>query len=80
MAAPFKDHESGWNLNLVVDQATLYLNILGYGKGDAKILGLSLIEEDPAILGLRVDSNDNNRLRAIFLFPLSNCCLARLEF
>ena len=135
LSVPFKDVSRGWNNDMVVDQTTLYLNILGYGKGGSKslvdtkfknaekpewwddsnnfekyshpskvkmkvnedviesilrhhgydpmthceipepkvkktkksmrknkkrILGESLIEDDPAILDLRVDSNDNN--------------------
>ena len=32
LAVPFKDAERGWNNDVVVDQATLYLNILGYVK------------------------------------------------
>ena len=38
LAVPFKDAERGWNNDVVVDQATLYLNILGYGKGGNKSL------------------------------------------
>ena len=134
LAVPFKDAERGWNNDVVVDQAALYLNILGYGKGGnkslsdtkfkkaekpewwdddnnfqkyshpskakmkvnedviesilihygydplthcehpdpkvrkqkkslkktSKILGESVLEDDPAILELRVDTNDNN--------------------
>ena len=137
MLAPFKNIKRGWNNDVVIDQTTLYLNILGYGKGGTKsfvatklkkaekpkwwddannfekyshpskakmrvnediiesilryhgydplthcenpdpepkerrsqkslkknkkrILGESLLEDDPAILDLRVDSNDNN--------------------
>ena len=137
LLAPFKNIKRGWNNDVVIDQTTLYLNILGYGKGGTKslidtkfkkadkpkwwddannfekyshpskakmrvnediiesilryhgydplthcenpdpepkerrsqkslkknkkrILGESLLEDDPAILDLRVDSNDNN--------------------
>ena len=38
LAVPFKDIERGWNSDLVSDQATLYLNILGYGNGGSKSL------------------------------------------
>ena len=38
LAAPFKDTERGWNNELAVDQATLHLNFLGYGKGGNKSL------------------------------------------
>ena len=34
--APFKNKNRGWNKEGVQDQATLYLNILGYGKGGEK--------------------------------------------
>ena len=135
LSVPFKNVEQGWTYDVVIDQATLYLNILGYGKGGTKslvdtkfksaekpvwwddsnnfakysapskakmkvnedviesilkhhgydpethcefsepikkknrkmakkkgkhILGESLIEDDPAILDLRVDKNDNS--------------------
>ena len=38
LLASFKDIKRGWNNDVVIDQTTLYLNILGYGKGGSKSL------------------------------------------
>ena len=35
---PFKDKTRGWNHNSVIEQAILYLNIVGYGKSGDKSL------------------------------------------
>ena len=35
---PFKDTKRGWNIEVARENATLYLNILGYGIGGSKSL------------------------------------------
>ena len=38
LSVPFKNVERGWTYDVAIDQATLYLNILAYGKGGTKSL------------------------------------------